>query len=171
MPTTTTTIRSGSQIRVGFFAEYQGIGIARGSDDAYATEITPAGRSEETLFKSPFTLPVGRNPFFDGSPGDSLDPATILVDSKLTDYKFVVTGHLTLVNGVTADEKRNRLKNLYGFNLNENTFCTLAVKNIAGIWETYQGIITRLTFARNGGESLDYELIMEFTVGVTDVDV
>ena len=143
---------------MAFYTTYEGVGVARTTDDTWATEIVPAGRVEDTVAKTPWAKTKAR------SPGSSSNPTTILRDTKITSRKFVVTGTVILANGVTAATKRENLLALYGYSNNSATLTTLAVKDTDGNWETYDGLITRLTFSRNGGE-LFYELIMEFIVG------
>ena len=143
---------------MAFYDDYEGIGVARTTDDNWATEIVPTGRVEDTVAKTPWAKVKPR------PPGSSSNPTTILRDTKITSRKFVITGTVILAGGVTAATKRTNLLALYGYSNNNATLTTLAVQDTDGNWTTYDGLITRLTFSRNSGE-LFYELIMEFIVG------
>ena len=137
--------------------------IARKSDASYSTDLGPVGTFEETLVKAPWAAANPR------PPGSANNPETIIVDTKSTTHKLVITGDLTTVDGVAPETKRTNLKTLYGFGSNSSTFVTVTYTKIGGSTETIDGLITRFTVIRKGGENF-YEYILEVTVGVAYTD-
>ncbi len=148
---------------MAFYDLYEGIGIARKSDDNWATELIPVTTVEESLVKTPWFRPKPR------PPGSSLNPVVIVSDTKNSILNFIITGQISTVNSVTTETKRTNLKNLYGYGSNNSTMCTLAIKNLASGWETYNGLITKLTFTRTGGEQF-YKVSLSFLEGVYYTD-
>ena len=138
----------------------------------FRVDLSPVNMVEDTYTKSPEITSE------ETYPEDGEDPSAIVVDSKKSLHRFIITGTLTLNDGdatqsvtkldpnqASADglqdptSKIGRLRILYGYGGTDSTQIKFQKGEVY-----YVGVLSRITLTQSGGEGF-YEYILEVIEG------